>query len=73
MASGSLSIKRKGWKQWGLALPYTPIFLLASGLSTQLGMGMETGPGPKMGQKWTKNGVNNYGDFWAKYATILIQ
>ena len=27
----------------------------------------------KMGQKWAKNGVNNYGDFWAKYGIKLIK
>ena len=26
-----------------------------------------------MGQKWGKNGVNNYGDFWAKYGIKLIK
>ena len=25
------------------------------------------------GQKWAKNGVNNYGEFWAKYAIKLIK
>ena len=27
----------------------------------------------KMGQKWAKNGANNYGDFWAKYGIKLIK